>query len=219
MSFIILWLPFVLLPSSYKNYRDHWVKPFPPFTWVSDLLGSQIKAYAISAPSASSNTHYEIELLAFSFPQANIKKREPTKEELKLEEYKKTMPPRYIPACVGDEVEALRRWKATCEWRDKEGIDTILDEPQPFFSAIKRNYPHFYCGRGKSGNAVYYEYCYKVDIPKLRAVNCNVDDMIRHYLFMSEFAFTKLSPKDTDKTITVFDMKGVGVGDLRGEVM
>jgi hypothetical protein len=229
MSIIILFIPVVLQPTSYADYRKKWITPSLPLRWLSNHFFtsarlSEEKAGALKS-RAEVNTCFEIELLSFNFPETqnkdadDAKREEPTEEELKMEEYGKTLPPRYILACVGDKDEALRRWIQTCEWREKEGINTILSDPQPFFSTIKRNYPHYYCGRGKSGNAVYYEYCYDVNLQKLRANNCEVKDMIRHYIFMSEWAFTHLSPNDTDKTITVFDMRGVGVKDLAGEVM
>lgn len=44
---------------------------------------------------------------------------------------------RYIVGCLGDMEEAKRRWKLSLEWRREEGIDAILDEPQPYFDLIK----------------------------------------------------------------------------------
>jgi hypothetical protein len=62
---------------------------------------------------------------------------------------------RYITGCQGDVVEAKRRWDLSVQWRKAEGINTILQEPQPHFDLIKEYYPHFFCGRAKSGNLVY----------------------------------------------------------------
>ena len=45
---------------------------------------------------------------------------------------------RYIIGCLGDMEEAKRRWKLSLEWRREEGIDAILNEPQPYFDLIKQ---------------------------------------------------------------------------------
>lgn len=34
--------------------------------------------------------------------------------------------------------QAKRRWRLSLEWRREERIDTILDEPQPYFDLIKQ---------------------------------------------------------------------------------
>ncbi|KAM3572645.1 hypothetical protein VYU27_005332, partial [Nannochloropsis oceanica] len=67
------------------------------------------------------------------------------------------IPQRFIDGCLGDMVEANRRWNLTYEWRREFGTDEILDEPQPFFDLIKECYPSWYCGQGKSGDPVYWE--------------------------------------------------------------
>ncbi len=67
-------------------------------------------------------------------------------------------PGRYIRGCGGDEIEALRRWKLTLSWRKSEHVDSILDEKQLHFDAIKKYYPHYIYGRAKSGSPVYYDF-------------------------------------------------------------
>ena len=67
------------------------------------------------------------------------------------------MPQRFINGCMGDTREAKRRWDITKKWRKQERIDEIMDEPQPHFDVIKEFYPHYYCGRGKQNQPVYYE--------------------------------------------------------------
>jgi hypothetical protein len=36
-------------------------------------------------------------------------------------------------------------------------VNTILETEQPYFNLIKTYYPHYHCGRGKSGHVVFYE--------------------------------------------------------------
>ena len=40
--------------------------------------------------------------------------------------------------------EAQSRWKITCDWREAERIDGLLQEPQPHFHDVKAQYPHAY---------------------------------------------------------------------------
>jgi hypothetical protein len=60
-----------------------------------------------------------------------------------------TMPERYIIGCNGDEAEAKRRWAATLAWRERENIDGILQEPQPFYDVCKQGFPTFLFGSDK----------------------------------------------------------------------
>lgn len=50
----------------------------------------------------------------------------------------------FLDACDGDVELAEARWAATCKWRLAEGVNSILEAPQPHFHAIKAHYPHFY---------------------------------------------------------------------------
>jgi len=67
------------------------------------------------------------------------------------------IPERYVKGCNGDMEEAARRWKDTLAWREEQGIDRILLEPQRNFALIKECYPHFLHRRDRGGRPVYYE--------------------------------------------------------------
>ena len=67
------------------------------------------------------------------------------------------IPQRYVKGCNGDMEEAARRWKDTLAWREEQGIDRILLEPQKNFALIKECYPHFLHRRDRGGRPVYYE--------------------------------------------------------------
>ncbi|GMI41868.1 hypothetical protein TrCOL_g331 [Triparma columacea] len=95
----------------------------------------------------------------------------------------------------------------------------LQSEPTPNFKDIKKYYPHYYAGRGKSGATVYYEDCGGIDVPALTGLGITVSDLVRHYVYMTEFCFTVLNPSPEAKTITVFDVDGVGVGDVKGKVL
>ncbi len=84
--------------------------------------------------------------------------------------------------------------------------------------------------------AVYYERSGQVDQARLRAAGCGTDELVwsvsgqigfimnksltpqcvlpstttdrRHYIYATEFCYNKLHPRETAKTITVFDVEG-----------
>lgn len=56
-------------------------------------------------------------------------------------EHDDKVPARYVRAFCGNEKHASRRWKATLQWRKENDIDSILNEPQPFFHDIRRHFP------------------------------------------------------------------------------
>ncbi|GMH67582.1 hypothetical protein TrRE_jg11909 [Triparma retinervis] len=131
------------------------------------------------------------------------------------------IPQRYITGCMDDRREASRRWLATIAWRKQSSIAPMLStEPCPNFVSIKRHYPHYYAGRGRSGATVYYEGCGGIDVPTLTGLGITVSDLCRHYVYMTEFCFRVLnSDREDARTITVFDVEGVGVGDVKGVVL
>ena len=66
-------------------------------------------------------------------------------------------PQRFIDGCKGDLAAAGLRWAKTAEWREREGVDTILYEPQPLFKHVKAYYPQMVIGKAKNGRYVYCE--------------------------------------------------------------
>lgn len=67
------------------------------------------------------------------------------------------IPQRFIDGCEGDLKEARRRWDITRCWREAEGVNTVLETKQPYFTHIKSLYPFYHAGRGKEGHIVFYE--------------------------------------------------------------
>jgi hypothetical protein len=51
-------------------------------------------------------------------------------------------------------------------------------------------YPHYLCGKGKEGNYVYYERPGEIEIPQLNARGIGIDEMLRHWLFVTEYQYT-----------------------------
>ena len=77
-------------------------------------------------------------------------------------------PGKVCMTCEPTEAECRRRWDLTRHWRETEGINTILMEPQPNFHYRKHFYPHYHAGRGKDGHYVYYERPGELDLRALK---------------------------------------------------
>eukprot|EP00611_Tribonema_gayanum_P016908 TRINITY_DN29387_c0_g1_i1.p3 TRINITY_DN29387_c0_g1~~TRINITY_DN29387_c0_g1_i1.p3 ORF type:complete len:143 (-),score=30.43 TRINITY_DN29387_c0_g1_i1:1872-2300(-) len=92
------------------------------------------------------------------------------------------IPIRYIKGMEGDMAEARRRWVETLKWRKSYKVDTMLDEPQLHFDAIKKYYPHYVSKRAKNGCLVYYEIPGETDLKKLRENGVDIDQLIRPHL-------------------------------------
>lgn len=128
------------------------------------------------------------------------------------------IPQRFITGCDGDMKEARRRWDITRHWREAEGVNTILDEPQPYFFLIKKMYPHYHAGRGRDGHVVFYERPGDFENAQLASRGVNTDHLIRHWLFTTEYQWNVLcNGDDLAKGIAVIDIGNVKMGDLAGD--
>ena len=127
------------------------------------------------------------------------------------------IPTQFIEGCLRDLQEASRRWEITRTWRKKDGIDGILDEPQPHFNNIKRCYPHFCCGRTRCGNIVYYEQVGHIDLQGLKRMGLSIDALLRHYIFATEYMWRITHPRRDGRVLTIFDVEGVAISDLAGD--
>lgn len=178
------------------------------------------------------------------------------------------IPKRFINGCDGDLKEARRRWEITRDWREKEGVDTVVEEPQPHFDIIKEHYPFYWCGRGKKeGHLVFYERPGELDrkvdpvpaVPPpptsryastpphlalkrttlfimsppplppphvlfssilqvlIEQTGLTVVEMLRHWLYVTEYQWKYLAPDEMAKTISVVDMGAVTMSSLTGE--
>lgn len=128
------------------------------------------------------------------------------------------IPIRYIKGMGGDMVEARRRWVESLKWREEYKVDTILQEPNPHFDAIKHYYPHFVYNRAKNGSPVYYEIPARTDLKKLRQNGVDLDSLIRHYIYITEFIWLEIDTEPEQKLLTIMDLTGVSISQFAGEV-
>ncbi|CAH0516551.1 unnamed protein product [Peronospora belbahrii] len=131
----------------------------------------------------------------------------------------RSVPMRFVLAEKGDEDKALERYNATTKWRRDEGVDRLLQEPSPHFKIIKDNYPHYYHKRGKNGEPVYYEKPGKINLKALKNAGLTLDDLMHHYLMITEFLWQVIEQDDNCKGISVLDVDGIGISDFAGEAV
>ncbi|DAZ96283.1 TPA: hypothetical protein N0F65_008316, partial [Lagenidium giganteum] len=126
---------------------------------------------------------------------------------------------RFIAAEKGDEEKGRQRFANTLEWRKENDIDHILVKPHPKFDTIKKYYPQYFHGRAKKGNPVYYERAGKIDLAGLKAEGLSIEDLLQHYMYITEYLWRVIEPNDSARSVTVLDVSGIGMSDLGGEVM
>lgn len=129
---------------------------------------------------------------------------------------------RFVRATKGDEALAQKRYQETEVWRRANGIDALLSEPHPQFTTIKQHYPHYYHGRGKRGEPVYYELPAQIDLKELKRNGIGLSSLLRHYLLITDFCWTVLERAQhgpQSQSIYVLDLEGIKLKDFVGEVV
>ncbi|CAI5738370.1 unnamed protein product [Peronospora destructor] len=142
-----------------------------------------------------------------------------TKTETKVISGPIAFSPRFIVGEKGDVEKGRARYVTTLEWRKENGIDDILVTPHPTFAIIKRHYPQYFHGRTRDGLPVYYERPGKIDLAALKREGLSIDDLLRHYMYITEYLWRVLEPNDEARSMTVLDVAGIGMYDLGGEVL
>lgn len=127
--------------------------------------------------------------------------------------------PRFIAAEKGNEEKGKERYLQTVAWRKEHELDQILRRPHHNFEKIKKCYPQYFHGRSKAGNPVYYEKPGKIDLVALKQLGLSIEDLIYHYMYITEFLWTYIEPEDAARSITVLDVSGIGMSSLGGEVL
>lgn len=126
---------------------------------------------------------------------------------------------RFIAAEKGDDEKGRQRYENTLQWRRENEIDNILVTPHPTFEIIKKYYPQYFHGRSKAGQPVYYERPGKIDLAALKREGLSIEDLLRHYMYITEYLWRVIEPSDTGRSLTVLDVTGIGMYDLGGEVL
>jgi len=126
------------------------------------------------------------------------------------------IPPRFMRGLLNDEKNARARWQQTKKWREKEGIDFLLDEPNPGYYQFKKHYKHYYHKRSKTGEFLYVEKCGQGKVENLWKMGFTMQQLARHYVWTSEYMW-RVKDRDDDKMlISLFDLKGCTLNQLKG---
>jgi len=121
------------------------------------------------------------------------------------------IPVRFVTAEKGDVEKARERWEKTNEWRVKQHVDNILEEPQERFDMIKQSYSHAFHGTSKEGDLVYYDKPGTIDWKGIENQKIELEDMIRHIVFIQEFIWNVLKNNETAKIVSVIDISGMSM--------
>ena len=146
-----------------------------------------------------------------------IRAHQYTSPDAPVHEMDDDIPQRFINGCEGDLKEARRRWDITRHWREIEGVNTVLDEPQPYFFVIRNYYPHYHAGQGRQGHIVFYERPGGFELEQLKARGVTPEHLWRHWLFVTEYQWKIIAGDEMAKGIAVLDIEGVNMGDLTGD--
>jgi CRAL/TRIO domain len=141
----------------------------------------------------------------------------PTTKETKAKPTKIDLPLRFLRAGKGDEVVGRRRFQETLQWRLENGIDNFLFEAWPHFELVKKHYPHFFHGRGRNGQPVFYEQPPKTDLRALRAGGVGLELLLKHYAMITEFQWQYVERDDFQRSCYIVDLAGIRMTDFVGE--
>jgi len=126
-------------------------------------------------------------------------------------------------------------WIKTQRWRKEQNVWKIHTMPHPFFSKIKEAYPHVIHGYSKEGYPVMYEKPGQMNLKELFRGDCNISDMVKHYIFFMEFFSNCICTRPEIGEIlrrrpekdsacpwgfsVVMDIKGVSLSNFSGDVL
>ncbi|RHY03766.1 hypothetical protein DYB28_005813 [Aphanomyces astaci] len=128
--------------------------------------------------------------------------------------------PRFIAAEKGNVDKGRVRYENTLQWRRENRVDGMLHIPQPHFHLIKKNYPQYFHGQSiKVLTRTTYRYMGKIDLKAMKAAGLTIEQLLRHYIYLTEYMWTILEPSDSGRSVTVLDVEGIGFYDLTGDVM
>lgn len=127
-------------------------------------------------------------------------------------------PPIIIESFGGDLKAADASHTLTKEWRKACFINDIVNEKQPYFALIKQKYVSFFHGFTKGGNVGMWHCPGKSNLPALWRSGIAPEDVVRHFIFLIEYALDHLdrSLNNSMKVVTIFDLQGMKLSDLVG---
>ncbi len=106
-------------------------------------------------------------------------------------------------------------------WREDNGINTLLTDPQPCFRIIKETYTHGVHCRARDGvTPIFIEHIgqFRNAYATLRKQDITDAQLLRHMLFVNEhlYGVTAQGVLPGGRVIKILDMSGASLGDIRG---
>ncbi|OQS01387.1 hypothetical protein ACHHYP_01192 [Achlya hypogyna] len=139
--------------------------------------------------------------------------------ELKVED----VDPRFIEACGNDVEEAKRKYMKYLQWRDDNGVDSILLRPHPHFAVIKESYIHLTHKQDKAGHMISIELAgnMKKGMANFLSKGVVETDVVTHLAFYNEFLWNVVDarPAPLGTQLKIVDMNGVSLSDFGGDVV
>lgn len=132
---------------------------------------------------------------------------------------------RFVRARQHDITRATEMFFNHLQWREANGMDTIMEE---FFfderDAFLTLYPQGYHMTDKVGRPIYIQHLGQINVKALQTVT-TVERMVKYHVQEYERALKYIFPACSkvahchiDQTLTILDLKGVGLRHLTGDV-
>jgi hypothetical protein len=126
------------------------------------------------------------------------------------------IPRRFLAMQKGDREKAKKALEATSEWRQKDGIDSILARPHPKFDICKTVFPHFFCGRDDTNHVILLQRPGLINLPIGKANGLTGEDLLYHYVYEMEYLWQVTERDNPDATMTsIIDLTGLNISVLR----
>lgn len=181
-------------------------------------LQSRIEALEISSSKSQRKGPTKTRRLSSSPKKtSSSKSSEPPGPEVVVSPDCDELPLRFLNAGKGDKEKGRERFRETLEWRDENDMNTALYRAWPNFELIKQHYPHFFHSTGKDGEPVFFEQPPKTDLKALKAGGVDLSGLLEHYAMVCEFQWQYIERDDTQKSIYIIDLEGMGMYDFVGE--
>ena len=170
-----------------------------------------------TAPAEKSNSMQQL-LYA---PQWNLeemqliltyKRKDWEEKNCQIEDSDQPTPDRFLKAEKGNPDLARSRWRYTMWFKEKFGLNHLLDLPHPLYEVISKYYPCAFFGLTKDGkHPVSVEKVPSINDVKLAELGIGMNEIFYHYLWITEYGYTRLAGDGTRG-----ELSGYAITDLKG---